>query len=1396
VTTQQHTVASKMKFQQILVLWALLVILTPNGVFGQVGIWDRMDAEFATQKEAEINRILKDNERKSVTGEYNHGNTEIKFDDKKRSTEAVEQFSWVPGIQLMGSGYDWVYGANRAPVVVLNNKYGRTYSSPYDRQTYSLADEVFILNSPSATMSEDVQSYASIYEYQKAKASKIGISVSIWSNGVFSKNSNTMRINGYMTTSASQWTTVERTYTYYTMNMLPPKYLTINQEVKDELAALPRFDDSTLYIYKNFFQKYGTHVVISALFGGSMKHESLLSMSTMGARNPDWITEQLQYWWNWMTATDPNQKALYQSYLDPNFVPSNSMERFTYEGGNTEGLAPSDWQRWKPTITTNPVMVTLRVQPLTEFIDDLVLKADVEKAMFEYAEEVRRVVYPRPRDNCGEEYESRVDYKRDVEATMIRWDGRTHCLKKALQERFRDVPDHVILPNPDLLASFNLSAYAVNFADVSRGAAVVSSSSVAKVCREVNTYVYYKKIVCEERREQSELIQPNHPDTYFMFASEDTDQHVVVDLAERRYLTSVGAKVSLPGEDGAVWDAVEFYTSLDNVNWELWGRVGIRGDNVTDITQRLNALSVIKPRAVRYVRVNFGAAGSNSVSGAGSKIFSILAYGPESDLDQSVGYMERASESVVRGWAVNLLDFDRPVTVQIYAGKLMVGQGTTTIERPELNERIQSTGLHGFSVPLSFKDDQEGCYWVRARFIGFNKAWTESDRRRVCVFAPPGRLTGANLQFAEGWAYDRNKPSYDVPIDVMVNGKLYASGLANLASPVVNRVHNITGSHAFRIPLNITAYGTHTVTAVATINGRRRPLMGSFDLSIKYPRGSLEQVSATGVVGWAINVEQPTEPALVSVHVDGIEYVRVPTNVPRPEVNQNLGLAGNHGFNIALNLTGYVHHIAVYVVMPERLVSLGEKIVQVPFNMPRTRSIQQGANPLVSFLESGFDGLSEEFRLPLFEFRYNRGRKFQSPYSDAVWNVPDELSITANPSIEVVDESRYSENVFQYLEMKKKKKGWSIGFFGSSKVTMTVQQRLSKTTSRYVNHDRFYRFFNTRMMPGTFQLSGYATPMLNALPPYSINTRPAYDEFFTYFGTHFISRGVFGGRIAMTLDVDTSVLLDSSQTFVQKQTGFTFGFLISLSLTFAKADYESKLDIKFRASSNKEIKFIGGTPELYEIDQADQWAETIKDNPVMIDYELKEISELITDPVRRSDMHTAILDYMAKNWDVGVRCYTRTNFAVDGYGARVASYSSIYGGAPYDAVLNLIRSVNYVWGDGEQGFIFGDGDQDQRVVIDLGQIRYISSIGVHVSTSEQNRGVWDFIRARVSVDGGYYSEWFTWGEQDGQIDIYDALNDRSMINPVAVRYIEYSFGPASGDGGARIFDVYANGCNT
>jgi hypothetical protein len=61
--------------------------------------------------------------------------------------------------------------------------------------------------------------------------------------------------------------------------------------------------------------------------------------------------------------------------------------------------------------------------------------------------------------------------------------------------------------------------------------------------------------------------------------------------------------------------------------------------------------------------------------------------------------------------------------------------------------------------------------------------------------------------------------------------------------------------------------------------------------------------------------------------------------------------------------------------------------------------------------------------LPLFSFCYSQRRTFQNPYSNSVWKVPDELSITANPSVIVKERNDVSNNVIEFLEKRKKKKG-------------------------------------------------------------------------------------------------------------------------------------------------------------------------------------------------------------------------------------------------------------------------------------------------------------------------------------------------------------------------------------
>jgi hypothetical protein len=67
-----------------------------------------------------------------------------------------------------------------------------------------------------------------------------------------------------------------------------------------------------------------------------------------------------------------------------------------------------------------------------------------------------------------------------------------------------------------------------------------------------------------------------------------------------------------------------------------------------------------------------------------------------------------------------------------------------------------------------------------------------------------------------------------------------------------------------------------------------------------------EQISATGITGWALDTRHVAEEALITVYIDGIEHIRQRTDEYRWDVTRKLNITGLHGFNIPFNLTGFI----------------------------------------------------------------------------------------------------------------------------------------------------------------------------------------------------------------------------------------------------------------------------------------------------------------------------------------------------------------------------------------------------------------------------------------------------------------------------------------------------------
>ncbi|HBL12892.1 MAG TPA: hypothetical protein DD379_16145 [Cyanobacteria bacterium UBA11162] len=165
------------------------------------------------------------------------------------------------------------------------------------------------------------------------------------------------------------------------------------------------------------------------------------------------------------------------------------------------------------------------------------------------------------------------------------------------------------------------------------------------------------------------------------------------------------------------------------------------------------------------------------------------------------------------------------------------------------------------------------------------------------------------------------------------------------------------------------------------------------------------------------------------------------------------------------------------------------------------------------------------------------------------------------------------------------------------------------------------------------------------------------------------------------------------------------------------------------------------------------------------------------------------------------------SFALLSEGAKVISWSSFYteGLSPVNwglgtAVANLLSPTKTPWAsNGETGFIFGLNDSNQKLTIDLGQVRNLDQIGADVSFYPNDRVVWDYFEVRVSLDNVTYMPWGLIGAKDG---IRDITTPSLFINqPLqSVRYIEYGFGAHSLDyetgsndlRGSRVMTLYAN----
>lgn len=304
---------------------------------------------------------------------------------------------------------------------------------------------------------------------------------------------------------------------------------------------------------------------------------------------------------------------------------------------------------------------------------------------------------------------------------------------------------------------------------------------------------------------------------------------------------------------------------------------------------------------------------------------------PIGSLDEVTEQRSPDKESLkIRGWAV---DMSRPsVTAEVHAylygpdGSSTLYKIPATTSRPDV-DRVYAVGSnHGFETSIDIK--KPGTYKLCAYAIGLY-LHSELGCRSVSVApgtTPVGSLDAVGLKktstqtslSVRGWALDSGNTSAQIPVHAYVMAPDGTSKLheltASKARADVNRVLGVPGDHGYEADLPISAPGKYRVCTYAIALSPvspGNPLLGCSFIDAGFtasPIGFLDSVglqTANGVTsvvaaGWTVDRDLPNESLSVHTYVtapDGsTTNFAVTANQPRPDVNQVLGISGNHGY--------------------------------------------------------------------------------------------------------------------------------------------------------------------------------------------------------------------------------------------------------------------------------------------------------------------------------------------------------------------------------------------------------------------------------------------------------------------------------------------------------------------
>ena len=287
----------------------------------------------------------------------------------------------INGLDTVGCGFNILSMERKVCVLDQTNfTEQERWSDPFNRSlTYSLPDGWFAVNTPESLSLDAAVFINSAEDYFRRTTTSTVYGQSLF---FFFRTFNEKTTTELYRRFYQQYYNLilrMKQIAWYTLSVRAFPYPKLSPMAQTAFDRLPtNFSLADLKVWQDFFDVFGTHLVVSSTMGGQVWAETWYEQCLAHERSQQWVQEQAGISWrNWKLPT--RQTEQYQQQLDERFR-QHSTTSLQLLGGN-EQIQPFDWDQWVASVKTRARPISYRLITLAEILPESDQRAALSRAI-------------------------------------------------------------------------------------------------------------------------------------------------------------------------------------------------------------------------------------------------------------------------------------------------------------------------------------------------------------------------------------------------------------------------------------------------------------------------------------------------------------------------------------------------------------------------------------------------------------------------------------------------------------------------------------------------------------------------------------------------------------------------------------------------------------------------------------------------------------------------------------------------------------------------------------------------------------------------------------------------------------------------------------------------------